>query len=366
MTPLGKVTDEASHLSTRAIRQLPELGRAWIAFTPRRWKAFGGLWADLSTGALRQELSPRSAAFIVPRIGGDLGELDDLFYLPPVTTALRSQRDRLAAGLVEGGTPVLAHCLVGEVCEVEGVRTVVDLSQPLVDGKLGLLTRVDPSALALWPLIPGLADHPDIWDEGLEQLALGGVKLVLPLVVEISPRLRRRLAEGREDHIFDALFHGEPSSEISFARRAHRLGLDTLPDRPECGFSARQVSNRVLAGQLALAAELWLRLGRSVVAGQALLRAARGAEQSQQDLAALARERNLKVLTWLDARSISVIQELVGHGRSHLVDELRQEYLGEAPTSGYGDEDDEEGAVEDGDVEDGDLDWDDDDDEPDD
>lgn len=322
----GRSTDDPQP-STRAIRQLPELGHGWIAFVPRRWKAYHGLWADLSAGALRRELSSRPPSPVVPRIGGDLGELDDLFYLPPVCESVRGERDVLAAGLVEGGTPVLLHRLPGEPCVVEGVDSVIDLGQILVEGDLEAMAGLDPTAMVVWPLIPGLGDHPDVWDEGLEELARAGVSVVLPLVVEINPRLRRQLAEGREDHIFDALFHGEPPSEYSFARHARRVGLESLPERTPHGFSVRVQSNRWLAGKLALAAELWLRLNRPVVEGQALLRAARGAEQSQQDLAALARERNLKVLDWLDARSIATIHELVGHDRSQLIEELRAEYL---------------------------------------
>ena len=91
----------------------------------------------------------------------------------------------------------------------------------------------------------------------------------------------------------------------------------------------RRERNRRLAADLALAGELWLRLGRSETTGQALFRAARGADATARDLTALAREGNLDVLDWLDATGVEVVREAVTGGRSALIDSLLEEYLAE-------------------------------------
>jgi hypothetical protein len=68
-------------------------------------------------------------------------------------------------------------------------------------------------------------------------------------------------------------------------------------------------ANRRIGGALALAAELWLRLGRPVETGQALYRDARWADRTSYDLEALAREGNLGVLP-LDPLSREIVEEV--------------------------------------------------------
>ena len=334
---------------TRAIRQLPEPARGWVAFGPRKWRVAGGWWTHLAEGELRFEVEPEGA---VPDVEASLDDLDDLLYLPPVDPTLRLERDRLARLLAQKAVPLLLQHVPGDTWDPFEPPNVsatsdepelgddsavppppmlhlVDLTPPLLSGDLGPLAELPAGCSVLWPLVPGITDPVELWDEALELLVARGVAALLPLVVEIPPRLRRQLAEGREDHVFDALFHGSALDERALARHAHRAGLEVLPARPETGATPRQVANRKLAGELALAAELWLRLDRPIAGGQALLRAARGAEQAQQDLTALARERNLKVLDWLDARSVTVIQDLVAGTPSRLLQALRAEYLGD-------------------------------------
>jgi len=306
---------------TRTVRQLPEPVRFWIAHGPRSWRCAGGLWSDLANGRL--EGLGRATAEL-PELEADV---DDLFYLPQVAPELAGVRDRLAASLIEAGTPVLVQLRPGERPELPGAEVIYDLLDALLGDELASLGAVPAGANTVWPLIPGITDHPELWDEGLERLAAAGVRRVQGLALELGPRARRRLAEGREEHVFDALFHGSVPSERGFARHVARHGLEPFLPRPRTGVSPRRVNNRQIAARLALAGELWLRLGRPVNAGQALFRAARGAESTHHDLVGLAREKNLEVMDWLDKSAAEVVREIVLEGRSSLLEELRGEYL---------------------------------------
>jgi len=97
--------------------------------------------------------------------------------------------------------------------------------------------------------------------------------------------------------------------------------------RPATGFSPRRSGNRRLAAGLALAGELWLRLERPESRGQALLRAARGADRAAYDLTALVREGNLAVMDWIDDLGVEILGELVETGRSALLEALLEDYL---------------------------------------
>ncbi len=85
-------------------------------------------------------------------------------------------------------------------------------------------------------------------------------------------------------------------------------------------------ANRRIGGVLALAAEIWLRLGRPVETGQALYRDARWADRTTYDLEALAREGNLGVLP-LDPLSREIVAECEEAGESEHLARLLQEYL---------------------------------------
>jgi hypothetical protein len=82
-----------------------------------------------------------------------------------------------------------------------------------------------------------------------------------------------------------------------------------------------------MAGELALVGELWLRLERGRGRGEAFFRAARWADGSPHDLAALVREGNLAVLPWLDPEARQVLEEVAGCGRSRLLAQLEDAYL---------------------------------------
>lgn len=200
---------------------------------------------------------------------------------------------------------------------------VIDLVGPLLAGNLAALERAPAGAAAAWPLLPGITDDPALWEEGCARLTAAGVRHAQAVAVRLTPRQRRWLVERRPEVSFDALFHRRPLPERAFDQVAFRHGLEPFPPRPLPGAPRAVRSNRRLAGALALAGELWLRLGRPERQGEALYRAARLADQTDLDLEALAREGNLGVLEWLDP----VGRELIEGGASPLLAELRQEYL---------------------------------------
>jgi hypothetical protein len=263
----------------------------------------------------------------------DGADLDDFLVLPPVKDELNRARDLLATSLIEKGAPVLIQLRPGERCEVAQARKIYDLLGPVLRGEFKQLTKLPAGSTAVWPLLPGLSDHEEVWNEGLSLLQAVGVSCVQPVTVDLLPRERRFLAEGRDDHVFDALFHGPSPSEQAFARCADRYGLEVFMRRKPTGRTPRVENNRRIAADLALSGELWLRLGRSVNGGQALFRAARGAESTHYDLMALAREKNLMVMGWLDAKTLAVIQEIVREGGAGLLQELMDEYLGRTESS---------------------------------
>ncbi|MFY9821245.1 MAG: hypothetical protein WAM82_07675, partial [Thermoanaerobaculia bacterium] len=94
-----------------------------------------------------------------------------------------------------------------------------------------------------------------------------------------------------------------------------------LPRPPVLG-----AGNRRIAGVLALAAELWLRLGRPVDTGQAFYKDARWIDRTAYDLEALAREGNLGVLP-LEAASREIVAECAEGGESERLARLLADYL---------------------------------------
>lgn len=310
----------------RPVRQLPEASRFWIAYSPRTWRCSSTLWTDIARLDLGGMQKPLLSSGI-PEMAAE--GLDDLLYVPPVDPTLAEERDRLAAGWVESGTPVLAQLKIGESCAVQGAHLVYDLLDPLLSSETEEFLSLPEGSMAVWPLIPGISDHPGRWEDGLPLLAHAGVRCVQPVALDLSPVQRRRLAEGRDDSVFDALFHSsdEGGGERDFARYAHQHGLSVFMERPEVGIAPRQKSNREIAGLLALAGELWLRQEKSISVGQAFFRAARGAETFPHDLVALVREDNLKVINWLNDTSRELVESWVQSGRSELLETLMSDYV---------------------------------------
>ncbi len=307
---------------SRPVRQLPEPNHFWIAYAPHIWRSADDAWTDLARAGLGGLEACELHA--VPIFKQE--ERGDLFYLPPVAPSLAAERDKLAEELISSGTPVLVQLRPGESCGAAGAEVIYDLLRTLLKGELELLATLPPGSSVVWPLIAGVSDPKEVCDEGCALLAEAGVKVVQPVVLELTPFSRRRLAEGREDDVFDALFHGRLPSERDFARIARLHDLQIFFRRPRSGRTPREHSNRSIAAELALVGELWLRLELPVAQGQAYLRAARGAERSNHDLAALAREENLGVMDWLDATNVELVEEIVRRGRSELLATLLSEY----------------------------------------
>ncbi|MEM8933989.1 MAG: hypothetical protein AAGE94_22550 [Acidobacteriota bacterium] len=312
---------------TRPVPQLPEPSRFWIGSAPRTWRVADRMWSDVAAMTLAGLKKPSAEG--VPELAVE--EVDDLFYIPPITEDRTADRDQLIAALIDRGVPILVHVFPGEDApEGKGVIPLYDLLEPLLDGADDLLATLPADAVAVWPLIPGITDDPTRWEEALEVLALRRVAVVQPQMLELSPMARRRLAEGRSEEVFDALFHGRVRfGERRFAIHVQQAGLSPFFARPVSERATpRQQANREVAANLALAGELSLRLGHSVAAGQAYFRAARGAETTSHDLRALAREKNLKVLDWLDERSMQIVEEqLADPPRPIGLERLKAEYL---------------------------------------
>jgi hypothetical protein len=308
--------------------QLPEVGRFWIRYAPKSWEAAERPWIHLGAAALGDwgRGKQRAAEGAVPAV-----PLDDVLYFPPVPPRRAAARDELARERLMAGTPVLVQLLPGEestVPPVAGAAFVIDLLQTLLERDLGALRRLPAGATAAWPLLPGLTDDPALWELGCRDLAAAGVRCVQGTALTLTPADRRRLAErwGGEEDTFDALFHREPRAERDFARAAHRHGLAPFLPRPLPRPPLLGAGNRRIGGALALAAEVWLRLGRPVETGQALYRDARWTDRTLYDLEALAREGNLGVLPF-DPLSREIVAECEREGESESLDRLLAEYL---------------------------------------
>lgn len=338
--------------SPRPWTQLPEPDRFWIRYAPRAWSVGpapdGLLWLDLARGHLgaplkggkvgeaEEEDGPRTPLHpLLPA-----GPFDDVVYVPPVAPgedAARAVRDGEVAELIAAGTPVVLHMLPGDPSPPEGATGVVDLLDSLVEGRLDELSAIPPgTAAAVWPLVGGLTDDEDLVERGLRRLAEAGVRMVQPVAPDLPPADRRRLAEGRDEGVFDALFHGPPADPRPFSRRARELWA--RPDGPPAWesvvFLRRPLprpplggaSQREVAGLLLVAGELEGRLGRHG-RGQVHFRAARWIDRTQYDLKVLAEEGNLEVIPWLDPASRRIIEEWARSGSSASVDRLGEEYL---------------------------------------
>jgi hypothetical protein len=260
---------------------------------------------------------------------------DDVLYLPPVPERLAAGRDSLAERALAAGTPVLVQLLPGDRTDLQalppetGAVLVVDLLAALLAGELGRLDAVpERAAAAAWPLLPGIADDPALWDRGCERLAAAGLRRVQALAPALAPGDRRRLAAESGGVAFDALFHRQAPAERDFARVAHRHGLAPFLPRPLPRPPLPRAGNRRVAGALALAAELWLRVGRPVEQAQSLFRAARWLDATAYDVEALSREGNLAVVTALDPLARRVVAESLGGGEPALLAELLADYLG--------------------------------------
>jgi hypothetical protein len=250
--------------------------------------------------------------------------------VPPVPHALRAERERWVVDLERAGGCALVQLDLEEALEpaATGARIVDLLAFLLLGTDEASLRALPPQIAVAVPLLPGLSGSGTQWQPWLAALARRGRRAVTGLAVDLSPLDRRQLVDLAGEERWESVFHGSLPSERDFARAATAAGLDPFPARPRLELAPRAARNRELATLLAEAGELWLRLARSEPVGQALLAAARHVEGTPLDLAALAREGNLGIVGWLSPLAASVIEERVRSGRTPLLDELREAYLG--------------------------------------
>jgi hypothetical protein len=248
-----------------------------------------------------------------------------------VPSELRGERGALARARLAHGTPVLLQLLPGESAAVPGATAVYDLLEPVLAGELPRLSELPAGAAAVWPLIAGVTDDPRVWRAGCARLAEAGVVCLQALALDLTPGERRLLAARGGPRAFDELFHAPPPAERDLAAVAAGFGLRPFVTRPLPRPPLPGGGNRRLGEVLGLAGELWLRLGRPVGRGQSFLRAMRWADRSRRSLAALAREGNLGVLSWLDAESAQIVEEVLATGECALLAQLLAEYVGSAP-----------------------------------
>lgn len=318
----------------KPLSQLTEPGRFWIRYVPRTWETPDRPWLHLAGARLGEWTRRGAKTSAVPEPLPEI-PLDDVLYLPPVPAKRGAARDERATARLVDGTPVLIQLFPGEeskVPPVQGVTFVFDVLEPLMSGDLGRLDRVPSGGSVVWPLIPGITDDPSLWEEGCRRLAAAGARCAQGLAPTLTPADRHRLLEELEnpDGAFESLFHKEPPSERDFARVAHRHGLAPFLPRPVPRAPIVGRENRRIGEVMALIAELWLRLGRSVEQGQSFYRSARWIDETTYDVEALAREGNLAVIKTLDERSLEVVAEVVEMEESELLSELLSEYVAPA------------------------------------
>jgi len=327
----------------RPRQRSPEPAWLWLRYAPRRWPPPPRPWTDLARGRLGAAPGDRGTAPADQPLADLAGApLDDLVWLPPVAAEHAAERDRVAAEHLGRGTPVLVQVLPGDplpgdllpgdALPLPAATTLHDLLPALLCGDLAALAALPAGAAALWPLVPGCTDDPRLWQEGCAALAGAAVEVVQTVLPRLTPADRRRLAEGAAEEAFHRLFHGPEPDERAFARVAAAHSLACFLPRPLPHPPAVGAAGRRIAGALHLAAELWLRLGRSPSQGQAFFRAARWIDASGYDPAALARDGNLGVVEVLDEASRRFIEDAVdGDGEPALLRELLAQYVRNEP-----------------------------------
>lgn len=307
----------------------PEPARYWIRFAPKQWPAAERPALDLvERRIVWPEGDPRTALPEPP-------PHPEVAYLPPVPASRRAERERWIVDFERAHGIALAGVEADEAVEpsATAVRVLDLLPLLLARAEPATVAAVPRTVAAVLPLIPGLSGHAASWAPWLTALAAAGRRTVTGVAVDLTPADRRRVADIAGEELWEAVFHGEAPAEREFAARAHAAGLSPFPPRPPLEASPRQQRNRALATALAETADLTQRLGRGEADAQSLFAAARHAEASALDLAALAREGNLGVVSWLSPAAREVAGEIAEHGRSARLEALRAALLAppEAP-----------------------------------
>jgi len=249
----------------------------------------------------------------------------DVVFVPAVPRGRRAERERWILDLERGGGAALVAVEIDEAAEPAATGTrLVDLLEPLLAGAPpAAIDLLPPEVSALFPLLPGLSNDAEAWQPWLAALGRAGRRTVVGIAPELTPPDRRQLAERAGEEHFEAIFHGDTPSEHDFARAATAAGLEPWLDRPRVDLPPRRARNRELATLLAEAGDLLVRLGSGEAEGSSLLAASRHLEATPLDVAALAREGNLAVLSWLPAPAREIVEAHVEHGRVERLEQLR-------------------------------------------
>ncbi len=306
----------------RPALQLPEPSRFWIRFSPRAWPWLQGPWTDLGKAALGE--TSKTGPFWRPDLVLS-GPLDDVLYLPPVAKELIAERNEQARLHEEGGTLVVAQLLPGDPPLEHGI-SLYDPLACLLAHRPEALEDLPAGCDVVWPLLPGLTDDPRLWQLCCEKMAKAGVRRVQAQALHLQPSDRRRLAVHCDEGQYQALFHRPCPEERAFDRVAHSCGLEVFGCRPSPKGLPREGANRRLSGMLALAGEIWSRLGRSAILGADLFRAARWIGDESHDVEAFIREGNLAIADPIRGAARTVLEEWVSQGRSQWFEELLEAY----------------------------------------
>jgi hypothetical protein len=308
---------------------LPEPGQFWIRHAPKRWPGPVSWWVDLA----RAELAGSALQGSIPERAGE-ASFEDVVYLPPVASEAGLWRQHLIERSSALGVSVVVQLLPGEPVPVGEGPVVFDLTLSLLERKLARLSQVVRGSWAVWPLIPGLTDERELWEEGLGHLARARVVGVHGLAPDLSAVQRRKLSAYGKVRSYRRLFHaGHPSVE-AFARLTASHGLAFLPERPRGPGSGKKERNRALATHFLCLADLWLRNQRAEGKGQDFFQVARWIEQEQADVSELARLGKLGSVEWLQPDCRREIETLAAGEESTLLSELWADYLGEGIPSG--------------------------------
>jgi hypothetical protein len=302
----------------------PEPARCWIRHHPKRWPSPEQPVLD----PVERRITWPGGDSAVPLPRPPAGPRIDVVFVPVVPRARRAERERWILDLERAGGAALVAVELDEAAEPAATGTrLVDLLEPVLAGAPpAALDLLPPEVSALLPLLPGITAEAESWRPWLAALGRAGRRAVVGLAPDLTPSDRRRLAERAGEASYEGIFHGDAPSESAFARAAAAAGLEPWLARPEVDLSPRRARNRELATVLAEAGDLAIRLGRAEAEGSALLAAARHLEASPLDVAALAREGNLAVLSWMAAPARRMVEAQVDRGRIERLEELRAQW----------------------------------------
>jgi hypothetical protein len=220
--------------------------------------------------------------------------------------------------------PTLSHSIVGldpAPAATPGENFIVaDPLHLLLAGEPDRIGEVGASSIALWPILPGLTDGPDLISDGLDRLAAAGLSVVLPIAPRIAPASARRLTDRYGEELFAKLFHSGPIDLRPALQAVVLRGLSFIPLRSDSGALGFE---RQAAAEFATIAELMLIHEESPALAQEYFRVAAWLEDTQHDVRAMAREGNLALVPPLAPALRPVVEELAeGAARSGVLEKL--------------------------------------------